>query len=387
MKKIIIVNNDLKTGGVQISLLNLLEEIKQLYDITLFVFNCTKNEIERIPQGIKVIYANSPIRYLGMSQAEAKESFSTFVGRSFWAILTKIFGRSNVIKVMMLFQKDLSDFDYAISYLHEANQKAFYGGCNEFVLKKIHAKKKVAWLHCDFRLCGANSKKSREIYSQFDTIVACSEGSKNSFVECFPEMRDKCVSVRNCNNFEAIRSCAIPPIFYDDNVFNVVTVARLSSEKGIDRMIEVMSKAKKSKRCIHYHVIGAGPQQQSLSAKAVELNVSDVVTFYGNKENPYPYIAGADLFVLPSYQEAAPMVFDEAACLGIPVLTTETTSAKEMIVDCSHGIVCENDTKALCLALFHIYDNPKSIENIRHRLSEEEFSNERSINQLRNAIK
>ncbi len=387
MKKIIIVNNDLKTGGVQVSLLNLLEEIKQLYDVTLFVFHCSEQEAERVPSGIKVISANSPVSYLGMSHQEAKKSFFTYIGRSFWAILTKLFGRSNIIKMMMLFQKDVCDFDYAVSYLHEANQKAFYGGCNEFVLKKVHAKKKITWLHCDFRLCGANNSRSRKIYSQFDTVVACSEGSKNSFVECFCEMKDKCISVRNCNNFKVIRKSATPPISYRKNVFNVVTVARLASEKGIDRMIEIMAKAKASERRIHYHVVGAGPQQHDLSVRVSELNLCDVVTFYGNKENPYPYIAGADLFVLPSYHEAAPMVFDEAACLGIPVLATETTSTQEMLIDCGHGVVCENNTEKLCSALFDLYDNPDKLNAIRRDLSKKEFSNEHSINQLQKIFK
>ncbi len=387
MKKIVIVNNNLKTGGVQISLLNLLEEIKLLYDITLVVFHGDKQEIECVPKEVKVVSIDSPVRYLGMSQAEAKKSFGTFVGRSFWAILTRIFGRSNMMKWMLSFQKDLSGFDYAISYLHEADQKAFYGGCNEFVLKKIHAEKKIAWLHCDFKLCGANNPKSRNMYAQFDTIVACSEGAENSFVECFPEMKDKCAVVRNCHNFQAIRLRAVPPVSYAQNAFHVVTVARLSSEKGIERMLEVMAVSKKSGRHMHYHIIGSGPERAKLQSKTLDLHIEDVVTFYGNRENPYPYIAGADLFVLPSYHEAAPMVFDEAACLGIPVLATQTTSTKEMLADCGHGIVCKNHTEELRAALFDIYDHPESMENIRHRLLEEEFNNECSINQLRNTIK
>ena len=38
------------------------------------------------------------------------------------------------------------------------------------------------------------------------------------------------------------------------------------------------------------------------------------------------------------------MVFDEAACLGVPVLTTDTLSAAEMVESRSIGIVCSQST-------------------------------------------
>ena len=45
------------------------------------------------------------------------------------------------------------------------------------------------------------------------------------------------------------------------------------------------------------------------------------------------------------------MVIDEARCLGVPVLTTETTSAHEMVTEMACGWVCENTQEALNVAL------------------------------------
>ena len=44
-------------------------------------------------------------------------------------------------------------------------------------------------------------------------------------------------------------------------------------------------------------------------------------------ENPYGYMRAADVLLIPSFSEAAPMVIHESALLGTPILTTETSSA------------------------------------------------------------
>jgi len=386
MKKIIIVNNNLKTGGVQISLLNLLKEIHNLYDVTLLLFSADENSLKLIPENVKVIIEKSPFSYFGISFQESKRSLKSLCGRTFWTIITKIFGRSTAIRLMSPFAKTYENYDCAISYLHEGGQKSFYGGCNEFVLKKINAPKKITWLHCDFSLCGANNKKSVNIYHAFDTIIACSEGTKNAFLKCMPDLESKCVVIRNCNDYAAIQKMAQPAMTYPEDVFNIVTVARLSAEKGIDRMLHAVSVAKNNGFRCHYHIVGTGSELGSLKQWVSDLSLTDEVTFYGNQTNPYPYIAAADLFVLPSYHEAAPMVFDEAASLGIPVLATETTSTHEMITAENAGFVCENSQEGLTTSLLEILENPAKLKVISNHLKARSFHNQKSVNTTLNTI-
>ena len=71
MKKIIIVNNNMKVGGVQKALCNLLWEIKDKYDITLCLFSNTGEYADKIPESIRVIKARGVYRYLGNSQVQA----------------------------------------------------------------------------------------------------------------------------------------------------------------------------------------------------------------------------------------------------------------------------------------------------------------------------
>lgn len=386
MKKIIIVNNNLKTGGVQISLLNLLKEIHDQYDITLLLFNADKKSLQLVPENVKIIIEKSPFSCFGISFQESKRSIRSLCSRTFWTVITKIFGRSAAIRLMSPFAKTYKNYDCAISYLHESAQKSFYGGCNEFVLKKIKAPKKITWLHGDFRLCGANNKKSAAIYEAFDTIVACSEGTKNAFIECMPHLENKCVVVRNCNDYPTIQKSAHPMAVYPENTFNIVTVARLSVEKGIDRMLRALSAAKKQGLRFKYHVIGEGKEREPLKQLASELSLTDDIIFYGNRSNPYPYIAAADLFVLPSHHEAAPMVFDEAACLGIPVLATETTSTQEMIIRENAGFVCENSQNGITNAIISILENPDILNSVSNHLKTKSFHNQKSIDTILHTI-
>lgn len=383
MKKIIIVNNNLKTGGVQISLLNLLKEIAPLYDITLLLFYADEQNLDLIPKNIKVLTVKSPFKYFGLSLADARSSLGTLIGKIFWGVITKMFGRSLAISLMAYFQCQIKGYDCAISYLHEGPQKSFYGGCNEFVLKKIKAAKKVTWIHCDFGLCGANNQHSKKIYEQFDTIVACSNGVKETFIKCLPELKDKCVVVRNCNDYSAIRTKAMPFARYPSENINIVTVARLSAEKGISRMLHAVKCAIDLGYPVMYHIVGSGQERKNLEELVGRLDIRGHVVFYGNQKNPYPFIAAADLFVLPSYHEAAPMVFDEAASLGVPVLATRTASTDEMIEKENAGFVCENSQEGITESLLNILSTPHKLKQIAVELKKKQFTNQISIDAVK----
>lgn len=386
MKKILFVTNNLETGGVQISLLNLIKEIHNDFDITVCSFCLKENYQTLLPENVKLIGTNSPFRFLGVSQNELKNKPLEFISRFVWGVLIKIFGRTRIIPLMSVFQKTIGEYDCAVSYLHEGQQKSIYGGCNDFVLKKVKADKKVAWLHCDFEQCGANNSFSRKIYEQFDKIVACSEGCKNSFVRCMPVFADKCVSIRNCNDYVNIRKLAGNGIEYDKSVFNIVTVARLSKEKGIERAIEAVKYCIDKGFKINYHIVGSGVEELRLKKLVSDYGLDKNIKFYGNQMNPYKYIVNADLFMLTSYHEAAPMVFDEAACLGVPVLATKTTSTEEMILNNNAGFVCDNSDESINRYLLQVLNNKEKLDTIKQDLLKRNFHNQDIASSLKREI-
>ncbi|WP_158555783.1 glycosyltransferase [Peribacillus glennii] len=387
-KKVLFVNNNLVAGGVQRSLVNLIHQIKDEYEITLFVFNCSGDYAKLIPPEVKVIEASPFLKLLGMSQAQTKKMGIIFyVARAACALYTKIFSNHFPLSFLVSTQKKLSGFDVAISFLHNENEKILYGGCNEFVLKRVKAKQRITFIHCDILNNGTNTARNRSIYKYFDKIAAVSEGCRRNFIKAVPELEEKTYCVYNCHNFsEYYDKSIINPIEYPLDCLNIVTVARLSPEKGIIRGISIIKRLIKENYRIRWHIIGGGPQRSEIEKEILNNNLSEHIILYGNQENPYRYIKNADVFLLPSIHEAAPMVFEEAKFLGVPIITTNTISAREMIREGKEGIVSGNNEEELYNSLRRVVDQPAILQKYKEYLRIQNFSNETAIKQFSNLI-
>jgi glycosyltransferase involved in cell wall biosynthesis len=382
-RKIIFVNNNLKSGGVARSLVNLLKEINKDYEITLLLFSKVGELVHEIPSNVKVIESNSLFKYLAISNTESKSKISDFIIRAILASITKVFGTAISFKLILLSQRVIGDYDYAISFLQGAGKKVFYGGCNELVLKKINAKTKIGFIHADFLSGDINTTNNRKNYKLFDKIVTVSEGCKANFLAVLPELEGKVYVVRNCSDWIDIQiKGGIDPVQYDSSYFNIVTVARLSPEKGIDRAIESIYKLVNEGYRVKYHIIGDGIEKKRLEGLISDYHLFDFVSFYGDQFNPYRFMKNADLFLLPSFHEAAPMVFDEAKILNLPVLTTETTSTSEMIMSVNAGWVCNNSVNGIKSSLRYILENIDEVKKVKANLARKNYSNKTSIAQL-----
>ena len=384
MKKIILVNNNMKVGGVQKSLYNLLWAIHGQYDITLYLFQPIGEYMEHLPPDIRVQSATSLFRYLGMSQGECKKHLRDRVIRGALATGCRLLGRDRILKLMLLSQKRLGErFDCAISFLHNGHVKSFYGGVNEFVLSKISADKKIAFLHCDYGACGGNYRENNQKYVEFDAIAACSEGCRRAFLRICPQYAQKCYVVRNCHRFDEIQRMArLEPYCYDKRRVNVLTVARLSHEKGVERGIRAVAKAVQRSFQVSYHIVGDGKMRSELERLSKELGVGDCVHFYGEQSNPYRYMVNADLFLLTSYHEAAPLVIQEAQSLGLPVLSVETTSSHEMVTEVKGGWVCENEQGAIDVALAELVKDTERLQECKSMLLDMKIENELAVGQF-----
>jgi len=347
MKRIIIVNNNMKVGGVQKSLYNLLWGIEGQYDVTLCLFRKSGAYMDCLPSSVKVVEVQGAFRYLGMSQSECRGL--DYLKRGMLAALCRVFGRKKILAVMKCRQSELSEtYDVAISYLHNGRAKSFYGGVQDYVLHCVNAPKKIAFLHGDYRNCGSNNEENNKQIELFDCIAACSDGCRRALLSVLPHLEDKCVTVRNFHRFDEIFAMAKDhPILYDEKSVHLLMVSRLSREKGIDRAIRAVAHVNEHGANTCLHLVGDGADREQLQALAEELGISDRVVFHGEQNNPYRYMKNADLLLMTSYHEAAPMVIEESRALGIPILTTQTTSSLEMVTEMRCGWVCENAQQAI----------------------------------------
>ena len=382
MKKILIANNNMCVGGVQKSLYNLLWSIEGHYDVTLFLFRAIGTYANQLPPWVKVIEASSLFRFLGVSQGACVGLDK--LKRGSLAALCRVFGRPAVMKIILSSQKMLEEeYDCAIAFLHNGNERNFYGGVQEFVLDKVKARKKVAFLHCDYRRCGANMPGNHVLLKRFDRIAACSEGCRDTFCSVLPELADRCTSVRNFHRIDEIKALAREnTVVYSAECHNLIMVSRLAHEKGIERAIEAVANAVNYGIPVMLHIVGGGPMEAVLRKKMKDCNAEEFVRFYGEQGNPYRYMKNADLFLMTSFHEAAPMVIDEAVLLGLPVLTPQTTSSQEMVIDRGVGWVCENNQMALNDTLMSILDDPEGLHVMTEKMRSKSADNRMAIRQF-----
>ncbi len=390
MKKLLIVNNNMKIGGVQKSLYNLLWSIDTVneYDVTLLLFSKSGAYADYLPESIKIKNCKGFFRLLGKSQGEYKSSLKDFFIRGLLAAITRIFGRSFVLRLMCIFEPMLEEeYDCAISFLHNGPNETFYGGTQEYVLNCVKADKKVAFIHGDYINCGACYSANNRMLGRFDSIAACSDGCRKVLIEVLPELESKCITVRNFNRYDEIKSLSdVDAVNYDSSYVNAVMVARLSNTKGIDRAIKAIAFSVKKGLRVKLHIVGGGSEKEQLEELARNEGVGEYVFFCGEQNNPYRYMKNADMLLIASYHEAAPMVIDEAFSLALPVLSTKTSSTDEMILEAGIGWVCENTQDALNDMLFDTVSDRQRLIDLKKKLSEICPDNSKAVQQFKELI-
>lgn len=342
MKKVLIVNDNLELGGIQKALINLLKAMNKEYEITLFLLHKSGALLVEVPKNVQVLSANKWLGVLGAHRSRLKGKKIEYLWKGFLCILAKMASKSFAVKVAGLLQRRITGYDTVISFSHASCEPMLTSCCAEFVLGKVDAKTKICFIHCDYAYESNHSNYTNRLYSRFNRIACCSESVKRRFLEVLPHMEGKTYAVRNF--YDLSFGDDESSYEYDENFINIVSVARMTEEKGLERAVQALASCGRSN--IRYYIVGDGPGRENIENAINQGGVWDRVILLGSSDVPASYMKKADYLFVPSFHEAAPMVFDEAKMLGIRVLTTDTTSAKEMIAS-EDGLICENSDEGL----------------------------------------
>ncbi len=341
MKKVLIAVSQLRVGGVSKALIELLKNISNKYKVTLLCFDHVGAFFGDIPENVTVI-SDNPYLVLtersagGVSNYGKKYKVLRQIG-SGW---TKCFGKEIPAKYICHKVGYIEgQYDVAIAFGHPQKENLFCNLVGEVVLNCVHSKKKVIVIHCDYESYGGHCRCNDKLLLQFDRIAAVSRSVGKAIERCIPEAASKICTLRNFHDFDLMRREADEdPIKYTHK-HTLVTVARLSEEKGLLQGIDIVDKIRKDGYDIGWHIVGDGYLKNQLKQHISDYGLEGCVVLEGEQINPYRYLKNADYLFVPSFHEAAPMVFDEAACLNIPIISTDTLSAKELITERNIGYV------------------------------------------------
>lgn len=379
MKKILFVMNVLQVGGASKSLLNLLNFIKDKYDITLLFFRKDGELMSQIPEGIKVIVTDDYMATFVAGLSNSKNlGFKRYSFKFVMGCWNKLF-KNNVpfLKYALSKSQKLTGFDYAVSFDKVRNKSDVWSGTANFVINNVEADKKYAFLHDDYLPADYNAY-TLEQYKSIDKIYTVSKSVMNKVINNVPQLADKMDYIYNfCNGEEFEEKAKEENVILSDKL-NIVSVARLSKEKGFDRVLNAINKLKNDGYKFVYHIVGDGLEKEFIETYIQENNLQDYVKMWGYKSNPYPYIKAADLMLCGSYRESFGISLVEAMLLGTPVITTETTSAKEIVGD--YGFVCDNSEEGIYEGLSNILKNQKVIKEKKSLLKKYKFDNKTILN-------
>ena len=112
------------------------------------------------------------------------------------------------------------------------------------------------------------------------------------------------------------------PWFKDGEPPVILSVGRLTDQKAFDILIQAFYFVRKN-HAVKLLILGEGENRAALETLIWQLGLEQDVSLMGFVQNPYPYMAHASLFVLPSRWEGLPTVLVEALYLGAPIVATD----------------------------------------------------------------
>ena len=157
-------------------------------------------------------------------------------------------------------------------------------------------------------------------YKNFDVIIAQSEDMKNDLVENYPSTASKISLINNPIDIGRVTELGEKEIKYQfdkEGIINLVSVGTLREKKRQNLLLKTLYLLPNN---YHLVIVGSGEEEKRLKDLTQQLNLNNRVTFAGHQTNPYPYMKGADLFILTSEHEGFPNVLLESNSLGTAVI-------------------------------------------------------------------
>jgi glycosyltransferase involved in cell wall biosynthesis len=396
MKKILISSYDMEVGGVERSLISMLGNIdNSRYKIDLMLFKHQGDFMSQLPKNLNLLTEVPQYSTFRKSIEETfrDKHYSIGFSRILSKIRTNLVNKTKKLKEPGYFQMQMM-WKYALPFLPEIKEEydvaISYLWPHDFVAEKVHAKKKIGWIHTDFSTIETDIKLDLKVWNKFDHIIAVSEECKNSFVSKYKDLEEKVIVIENITSPKFILEMSegnITNPMFSDTRFKLLTVARLSHAKGIDQAVEALKKLiDKGLHDIVWYVVGYGGDEDIIKKLIAQNDLENNFILLGKQTNPYPFIKACDLYVQPSRYEGKAVTVTEAKILGKPILITNYPTAKSQVEHGIDGLICHLSIEGLSEGIEKIYYQIELRNKLIRNLSGMDFSNKQEINKLYDLI-
>lgn len=392
MRKVLISSFDMEVGGVERSLISMLNNFD--YDnneVDLMLYSHTGDFMPLLTDKVNLL--NEDKKYAtfrkSIGQTIKEGNVSLGITRVLSKGIAKIKGKRNNLSEYGIYQMQLmwkyslpflpkldKEYDVAISYLWP----------HYFIAEKVKAKKKIAWIHTDYSTIETDILMDLRMWDKFDFIMAVSEECKNAFLKKYPSLRNKVKVMENITSPEFIKKMAdedIEESIKNDNSFKACSVARLSHAKGIDNAVKALKILHdRGLTNIKWYVVGYGGDEDIIKNLIKDNNLEDSFILLGKKINPYPYMKVCDIYVQPSRYEGKAVTVGEAQILGKPVVITNYTTARSQVRENIDGYICELSANGIADGIEKLYKNKDLRERLVDGCVSSDYSNNYELEKL-----
>jgi glycosyltransferase involved in cell wall biosynthesis len=144
----------------------------------------------------------------------------------------------------------------------------------------------------------------------------------------------------------------------------VGTVARLSPEKNLHRLVDAFAMLVRDGRRALLVIVGDGPERDSLTEHVRAKGLESFVVFTGKYTHPERLLPHLSVFALSSDTEQMPLSVLEAMAAGVPIAATDVGDVREMLSEQNQDLVVEKDSGMLASAIARLLDEPDRARRI-----------------------
>ncbi len=260
--------------------------------------------------------------------------------------------KDRVLFSLQAIKKAVNEFDPDIVF-STANHLNLY-----LAIFRNRLPKKIKFIAREASIVSINSRQAkmpvlynrliRKYYHRFDLIICQSAYMQQDLIKNYRIAESKTRVMHNATPEVPVKitQAAGKPA---DRVHTFITVARLSTEKGIERLVHAVGLLTIP---FKYFIIGEGDQRNQLQQLIDELQLQDKIILTGEKPEPFAGLDDAGLLLVGSYYEGFPNVVLEAGARGIPVIAFNVPGGLTEIITANNGLLVEdNDIIAFASAI------------------------------------
>lgn len=177
-----------------------------------------------------------------------------------------------------------------------------------------------------------------------DAIIAISEGVRDYVVDRQKQPPEKVVVIPNGIDVEEFRPAPRSNDIREQCGFGADTivvgaVGRLVEQKGFHSFIEAAAIARQTRPELRFVIAGSGRQEEELRQDIAGRGQSEAFKLIGQSHDVPSFLAGIDIFVMPSLWEGLGLALLEAMAAGIACVATDIGGPREVIANRVNGLV------------------------------------------------